>query len=105
MPFVFFASYTHQLQGAELKLPHQRQNNPEPYHKRYKFYDFQKDLQKIKIRFAPSGFNLSGDTMTASLLNQNQLGSESLMKFRPRKLRVAKVVAKCSKVLKYPEIL
>jgi hypothetical protein len=101
----FLASHTHQLQGAEPQLPHQRKNNPEPYHKRYKFCDFQKDLQKIEIEFAPSGFNLSGDTMTASPLNQNQPGSETLLKFRPRKLRVAKVVAKCSKVLKYPEII
>ena len=43
--------------------------------------------------------------VAASPVIQISLGSESVLIFRPRKLRVAKVVAKCSKVLKCPEIL
>lgn len=103
--FGFISGFTHQHQGAELELTTNRQDQSQPYNERYKFYDFHRTPKNFELDSHQEKSKLLRPAQTASPVIQISLGSESLLIFRPRKLRVAKVVAKCSKVLKCPEIL
>ncbi len=91
----FLASHTHQLQGAELKLADQRKNNPEPYHKRYKFYDFHRTSKKFQIGFAPRKIEITETRRNGVPDNSNFAWERIRVNFPSPKIACSK---SCSKV-------